>query len=114
MSLASVASRVAARKYAQDDDDDRVSFIEGNLDRPTTEYSCHVELSFSVDFEGKVAKDVLMKKLRNELIASLESSAVRVAKELRLQATGVLVKPVEMHVAVNDQMSVDEEEGAEG
>ncbi len=114
MSLTSVAARVAARRYAwQEEDDDRVSFTEGNLDRPATEYSCHVELSFSVDFEGKVAKDTLVKKLRREIMSALESSATIVAQELQLQATGIMVKPVQMNVAVNDQISVDEEEGAE-
>ena len=96
MDLLAVAARVAASTHE-------------SLERPETEYSARVEIAFSVDFEGQVAKDVLVKKIQDEIVSSLESSVKIISRELRLRPGRVLVKPLRIEVAMNDQASSDEE-----
>jgi hypothetical protein len=96
MDLSAIASRIAARS------------IE-SLTSPSTEYSARVELVFSVDFEGQVAKDILIKKLEDEVVAALESSIKITSRDLELRTGRVLVKPLKFSVAINDQSSFDEE-----
>lgn len=96
-SLLAVAARVAASSHE-------------SLTRPTTEYGTRVEIAFSADFEGKVAKDVLVKKLEHEIMGALESSVKIISRELRLRPGRVLVKPLRIEVAMNDQASFDEDE----
>ncbi len=80
-----------------------------NLLQPLTEYSCHAELSISVDFEGDVAKRNLEKKFRQELMAAVKESMNIIAKEFNLTANDVNVQPIKFEIAVNDQGSVEDE-----
>ena len=100
----SIAKKVAAGYTA-----DSLRERQG-IDKPNTEYSARVELSFSADFEGTVAKDILVKKIEDEIISALESSVKIISRELQLHPGQVLVKPFRIDVAMNDQVSLDEEE----
>jgi hypothetical protein len=91
-----IAARVAASRHE-------------SLEHPGTEYSARVEIDFSADFEGQVAKDAFATKLENEIISALEAAVKIVARELRLQPTHVRVKPLRVEIAVNDQASLGEE-----
>lgn len=71
--------------------------------RPTTEYSCRLELSVSADFEGRVPKDRLVKKLKAEMTAAVRAAMGIVARDFGLESTGVQVQPVRVEVAMNDQ-----------
>ena len=90
-----IASRVAASTHE-------------SLERPSIEYSARTEIAFSAEFEGKVDKDVLIKKLQTELISALEASVKIVSRELRLRPGRILVKPLRLEVAINDQASYEE------
>jgi hypothetical protein len=81
--------------------------------RPETEYSVNVELSLMADFEGTASKNKLLKKLQSELFASIKEAVATTARELSLRATGVLVKPIEVGVAVTDMSESDESEDYE-
>ena len=82
-----------------------------NILKPATEYSCSMEISLSVDFEGDVAKTSLIKKMKSEIIASLKTGMEQVAKDLGIRGTGAVIQPLKVECAVNDQadMSDDEE-----
>jgi hypothetical protein len=76
---------------------------------PSTEFSCQVDISLSADFEGSVAESALKKKLKNELVAAIKAGIVSTARGFNLQATGVLVKPLRIDCAVNDQSSIEDD-----
>ena len=80
-----------------------------NVLRPATEYSCRMEISLSADFEGDVSKKDLIKKLKSEVIASIKLGMEQVAKDLRVQGTGIVVKPLQVECAVNDQADMEDE-----
>lgn len=67
-----------------------------------TEYSCHSEISFSVDFEGTVPRASLMRKLENEVLSALKTSINIVSKEMDLDLTSLNIVPVRMECAVID------------
>ncbi len=96
MKFESIAARVAALTHE-------------SLDKPETEYSTRVEIAFSADFEGSIAKSVLIKKLEDEIVNALKSSVGIVSRELRLRPGRVLVTPLKIDVAMNDQASYGEE-----
>jgi hypothetical protein len=97
MRFESIAARVAASTHE-------------SLERPATEYSVRTEIAFSAEFEGKVSKDVLVKKLESEVMSALEGAIKVVSRELRLDPGRVLVKPLKMEIAINDQGDFDEDE----
>ena len=85
----------------------RIAIKRESLTRPTTEYSTRVEIAFSADFEGTVSKDILMKKLESELISALEASIQITSRELQLRPGRILIKPLRLEIALNDQASFD-------
>jgi hypothetical protein len=100
MRLESIAARVAASTHE-------------SLEHPATEYSVRTEIAFSAEFEGQVAKDVLVKKLESEVMSALEAAIKVVSRELRLEPGRVLVKPLKLEVAINDQGDFGEDEQGE-
>ena len=84
--LVSIASRVASRRES--------------LERPGTESSVMMDITFSADFEGTVSKDVLTKKFEDEVMAALESSIKIISRELRIHPTQVRVKPLQIEVDI--------------
>jgi hypothetical protein len=97
MRLEAIAARIAASNHE-------------SLERPGTEYSVRTEIIFSAEFEGQVAKDVFLKKVEFELMSALESSIKVIARELHLRPGRVLVKPLKLDVAINDQGDFEEVE----
>ena len=92
----------------------RVTASHESLERPGVESSVRMDISFSADFEGNISKEELTKKIESEVMAALESSIKIVSRELRLRPGRVLVKPLHIEVAMNDQASIDEEETQDG
>jgi hypothetical protein len=99
MDLAAIALRVAGRI---------ASSTHESLTRPLTEYSVRMDISFSADFEGTVAKNLLVDKIESEVVSALESSIKIISRELKLDPGRVLVKPLRIEVAMNDQASLEE------
>lgn len=62
-------------------------------------FSCKVDLSIAVDFEGPGSEAALVKKLKLELMAAVRSSLTIVSRELRLKASGVTISPVSVDVS---------------
>lgn len=91
----------------------RTSKPKKSVLRPETEYSVNVDLSLSADFEGTTSKNKLLKKFQSELFAAIKESVATTARELGLQSTGVMVKPIEVGVAVTDMTSSDDYEESE-
>lgn len=77
---------------------------------PQTEYACKVELSLTADFEGDIAKKDLIKKIKSELIASIKAGMTTVCKDFNLECSSVLVQPLQVEVAVNDQADLEDDE----
>jgi len=98
------ARRSKRRKKPRKTRDDRssVSLLEEDMTDPVTEYSCQIELSVSTDFEGRVEKQRLIRKLKAEITASLRAGMEIVARDLGMQSTGVEVRPVRVECAVSD------------
>jgi hypothetical protein len=88
---------------------ERVSQPKVDFVSPKTEYSAHIDLSITVNFEGDVAKDILEKKIQNELIAAIQNGMTVVAEEFDLQSTTARVKPIKMELAINDQAAVEDD-----
>lgn len=76
---------------------------------PKTEFSVRAEISLSVDFEGDVTKQQLLKKLRNEVMAAIKQAVTITANELQAAPSTVMVKPISFEVAVNDQADLQDE-----
>jgi len=90
MNFLDIAARVAARKYDSHN-----------------EYSVQTEITLSANFEGKVSKPTLIKKLKSEIMASLESAVKITARELRLESTGLTLKPVRIDVGIRSRDDED-------
>jgi hypothetical protein len=75
---------------------------------PETEYSCRAEISFSVDFEGNVSKDKLVRAMKREVMAALGSAVTSVSRSFQISASNVLVKPIAFECAINDQSSMED------
>lgn len=75
--------------------------IEENMLRPKVEYSCRMEFSISVDFEGQVPKERLVKKLKSEMVAAMKAGVNIVSRDFSLENTGVKVQPIKVECAVN-------------
>jgi len=80
--LLAIAERVAARQISN------------------TKYSVQVNISISAEFEGNVSKPTLIKKIKSEVMASLEGAMNIVTRELRVQSNGVTIKPIKFDVKV--------------
>src|SRR5512136_613724 len=88
---------------------ERVSQPKADFVAPKTEYSAHIDLSITVNFEGDVAKDIIEKKIQNELIAAIQNGMTIVAEEFGLQSTTARVKPIKMELAINDQAAIEDD-----
>jgi len=55
--------------------------------------NCSVEISLSVDLNGNVSEGVLSKKIKSEILSSIESAITITAKEFQLEASNISVKP---------------------
>lgn len=115
MDIARIAARVAAgpavaarkkpkRKVA------KPSRPSADVLRPDTEYSVNVEISLSADFEGASSKSKVLKKFQSELFAAVKEAVATTAKELGLRSTGLVMKPIEVGVAVTDVSGDDEDD----
>jgi hypothetical protein len=60
---------------------------------PPTEWACRMELSVEVEFEGETSKSALVKKLKSEVSAMLESAVKITARDLKLKPSDVRVRP---------------------
>lgn len=76
---------------------------------PQTEYSAMMELSLSVNFEGSADKGALMTKMKQELLASIETGVSVTARAFNLKVSNLKVKPLKVNMVVNDVASLDED-----
>lgn len=67
---------------------------------PSTEWACRMELSVEVDFEGETSKSALVKKLKSEVSAMLESAVKITARDLKLKPSDVRVRPTSVDCVV--------------
>ena len=79
-------------------------------DFPQSEYSCNLDISLTVDFEGDTDKKRLIKKLQDELFAAIRQATQITGRELGLNVSGISVRPLEASVAITDSASSDEVE----
>lgn len=77
---------------------------------PSTEYSCRIEMAIMTDFEGESSKGTIMKKLRGEMKAAIETAVKITARDLLLDSKTLSVKVVTFDCDVNsiDGYSDDE------
>lgn len=100
--LLRLASRIAAQNDEELDEsldvlDDHDTF------KPSTEYSCRIELSMIATFEGSVSKKDLMKKIQDEVKSSIKSGMQIVSNDLNLHSTEIKVFPIIMECVVVDE-----------
>jgi hypothetical protein len=67
---------------------------------PPTEWACRMELSVEVDFEGDASKAQIVKKLKSEVTAMMESAVKITARDLKLKPSDVRVRPTSVDVVV--------------
>jgi hypothetical protein len=89
--------------------DENVELEEKDSLRPETEFSCQIEFTIIADFEGRSSKEKLINKIKSELKASIETGLTNVSRELDLQSTNAVVRPMRVECAVNDMMDVDDD-----
>ena len=87
----------------------RVKSVPTVIDSPT-EYSCRLDISLTANFEGDTTKAKVMKKLRSEVVAAIQSGVTLAARDLGIQAANVLVKPLNVECDVIDSSSLDDED----
>jgi hypothetical protein len=68
--------------------------------KPGTEYSVQFKLMVSINFEGNVAKDRLIGKLHDELIAAVRTGMSTTAADLGVAGVGAKIKPIEFDYEV--------------
>lgn len=92
--IASIASRLAsvnveaARRKTRSK---KKSRSKSALAKPT-EWACRAELSVEVDFEGDTAKAALVRKLKTEIAAMVESAVKITARDLKLKPSDVRIR----------------------
>lgn len=70
--------------------------IEDDILKSEPECACHIELDMTANFEGRVDKKILVKKIKAELLSAVQSSMTVVSKELNLASKGVKVRPLRL------------------
>lgn len=80
-----------------------------NVLQPQTEYSCFMDISLTADFEGVVGQASLSKAIKNEVIAAIKEGMQQVARNLELRGTGIVVQPLKLEIAINDQADMDDQ-----
>lgn len=80
----------------------RVPSVSEDVLADTPEFACRVELDITAAFEGKTNKAKLIRKLKAELVNSVETSIGLVARELNLASNGVKVRPLRLECDVNE------------
>lgn len=113
-----IAARVAARKKkpaAKPSRPERTSKpkagppAEKDFLKAHPEFACQAELSISVDFEGVADRSRILEKLKDELMAAIQTAVTTTARGLGVRATGVLVQPIEFDMAVVDPSDISDE-----
>jgi hypothetical protein len=66
------------------------------------QYSCRLELSFSVDFTGDTSSAELVRKLKKEVKDAVESVVNMTARDLHLEYESAVVEPIKIDCAVVD------------
>lgn len=84
--------------------------MEHTMLQQPTEYSCRADVSISVEFEGRTSKTALLKKLKDELSASIRAAVSITAKDMNLQPSAVKVQPIKFDCAVLDQGMLEDDE----
>ena len=102
MDLLHIASRVAAKKK-------KPKKREKEIFHQEPEFACRVEIDLVADFEGEGSKAKLLKKLKTEISAALNSAMEITARDLRLDLKKVTVRPVSLDCAVTEGTSEDED-----
>ena len=70
--------------------------IEDDILKSEPECACHIELDITANFEGRVDKKTLVKKIKAELLSAIQSSMTVVSKELNLSSKGVKIRPLRL------------------
>lgn len=65
-----------------------------------TEWACRMELSVEVEFEGEASKAQLVKKLKSEVTAMMESAVKVTARDLKLKPSDVRVRPTSVDCVI--------------
>lgn len=68
-----------------------------------TEYSSRIYLDLTVDFEGEIAQDLLLKTLKQKIRQSLQSGMQEAANELKLSSVKVKVMPIKVELSILDE-----------
>jgi hypothetical protein len=86
----------------------KITEVESVLE-PITEYSCQVELSITVNFEGNVDKENLLNKVKYELTSAVQTGMTTVARDFDLKSNGATIHPIKMQCDSNSDSLVEEE-----
>jgi hypothetical protein len=73
---------------------------EKSVVQTPTEWACRVEMSVEVSFEGDTAKAALVKKLKSEIAAMVESAVKITARDLKLEPSNVRIRPTAIDCVV--------------
>lgn len=98
--LASINVEAARRKTRSKPKARRKPGKSKSVLAPPTEWACRVELSVEVSFEGDTAKAALVKKLKTEIAAMVESAVKITARDLKLEPSDVRVRPTAVDCVV--------------
>lgn len=77
-------------------------FPETDMTKPTSEYSCRVDLSLSVDFEGSIDKARLTKAVKQELSNAIKSSMAVISRSFQLGVSNLQLGHISIDCAVVD------------
>lgn len=80
-------------------------YPETDMTKPTSEYSCRVDLSFSADFDGSIDKAGLTKAIRQELTNSIKSSMAVVSRSFQVGVSNIQLSQISVDCAIVDQFS---------
>ena len=75
---------------------------------PQVEYAVSMDVTLSVNFEGKADKSALLEKLKQEVITAIETGVSTTARSFDLAASDLRVKPLRVDCVINDTLSIDE------
>lgn len=83
--------------------------VPDDVTRPITEYSCQMEISVTADFEGSIDRTKLLRKLKQEMVASMEAGVKATARAFGLTPSSLQIRPLRLECVVSDEASVEDE-----
>lgn len=81
---------------------DSIPTVSEDVLESAPEYSLHIELDITADFEGRTNKASLIRKVKAEILSAVKNAMTESARSLNLKSSGATVRPIRLECDIND------------